>query len=92
MSAAQSRLDEYVKQLASYFKKRKLTLHGFRSGADVSLALSRASLHEIVDHVVRKTPQTALRYIKLASLDSAVLDVYTEWIELQGFSQAYCKF
>ena len=25
--------------------------------ADVSLALSRASLHEIVDHVVRKTPR-----------------------------------
>ena len=79
--------------MASYFKKRKLTLYGFRSGADVSLALSRASLRENVDHVVRKTPpQTALPYIKLASLDSAVLDVYTEWIELQGFSQAYCKF
>ena len=39
-----------------------------------------------------KPPKTALRYIKLASLDSAVVDVYTEWIELQGFSQAYCKF
>ena len=64
-SAAQSRLDEYVKQLASYFKERRLTLHGFGSWAAVSLALSRASLHEIVDHVGWKLPRTALHYIKL---------------------------
>lgn len=101
-SAAQSRLDEYVKQLASHFKERRLTLHGFRSGAAVSLALSKASLHENMDHVGLKTPQTALHYIKLkevlnpagpaaklASLDSAALDVYTKWNELQGFSQAF---
>lgn len=28
-SAAQSRLDGYVKQLAQHFKDRRLTLHGF---------------------------------------------------------------
>ena len=54
-SAAQSRLDEYVKQLASHFKERRLTLHG--SGAAVSLALSKASLHEIMDQVGWKTPR-----------------------------------
>ena len=43
-SAAQSRLDEYVKQLASRFKERRLTPHGFRSGAAVSLALSKLSM------------------------------------------------
>ena len=85
-----------------HFKERRLTLHGFKSGAAVSLALSRASLHEIMDHVGWKNPQTALHYItlkevlnpagpgaKLASLDSAVLDVYTKLNELQGFSKAF---
>ena len=96
-SAAQSRLDEYVKQLASHFKpERRLTLHGFRSGAAVSLALSKASLHEIMDHVGWKTP--ALHYIKLKELKevlnpagpaAAALDVYTKWNELQEFSQAF---
>ena len=55
-SAAQSRIDEYDKQLVSYFKERRLTLHGFRSGAAVSLALSNASLNEIMNHVGWKPP------------------------------------
>ena len=39
-----------------------------------------------------KPPRRLCATLNLASLDSAVLDVYTVWIELQGFSQAYCKF
>ena len=71
-------------------------MHGFRSGAAVSLALSKASLHEIMDHVGWKTP--ALHYIKLKELKevlnpagpaAAALDVYTKWNELQEFSQAF---
>ena len=51
-----------------------------------------------------ENPQTALRYIKLkevlnsagpatklASLNSAVLDVYTKSNELQEVSQAFCE-
>ena len=57
----------------------------------MSLALSQTSLHEIMDHVGWKTPQTALHYIKLkevrdpagpaaklAFLVSAALDVYSK--------------
>ena len=36
-SAAQSKLDDYVKQLGSYFKERRLTLLGFRSGQQFPL-------------------------------------------------------
>ncbi|CAH3167865.1 unnamed protein product [Porites lobata] len=43
----------------------RFTLHGFRRGAGISLALAGVSLHEIMDHVGRKNSRTALHYIKL---------------------------
>ena len=77
-------------------------MHGFRSGAAVSLDLSNVRLHEIIDHVGWKTPQTALHCIQLkevlnpagpaanlATLDSSAFDVYTKWNELQGFSSSF---
>ena len=88
----------YVKQLAFYFKERKWTLHGFLGGVAVSLALSRASLHEIMDRVGWKNRFWILEVLnsagpaaKLASLNSAVLDVYTKSNELQEVSQAFCE-
>ena len=51
--AAKARLNEYT---SAEFVRGKLTsdpytLHGFRSGAAISLALAGDSLHEIMDHV-----------------------------------------
>ena len=49
--AAQSRLSVYTSSLGDQLSGDRYTLHGFRSGAAVSLALSGVSLHEIMDHV-----------------------------------------
>ena len=48
----------------------RYTLHGFRSGAAISLALAGVSLHEIMDHVGRENGRTALHYIKLKQVVS----------------------
>lgn len=63
--AAQARLSVYTTSPGDRLSGDRYTLHGFRSGAAVSLALSRVSLHEITDHVGWKTSSTALHYIKL---------------------------
>lgn len=41
------------------------SLHGFRSGAAVSMALAGVDLHAIMNHVGWKRSETALHYIKL---------------------------
>ena len=43
----------------------RFTLHGFQSGAAVSLALGDVNLHAIMDHVGWKSSRTALHYNKL---------------------------
>lgn len=63
--AAQARLSVYSTSLDDQLSGDRYTLHGFRSGVAVSLALSGVSLHEIMDHVGWKNSSTALYYIKL---------------------------
>lgn len=64
--AAQARLSVYTTSLlGDQLSGDRYTLHGFRSEAAVSLALSGVSLREIMDHVGWKNSSTALHYIKL---------------------------
>ena len=70
------------------------TLHGFRSGAAVSLALAGLSLHEIMDHVSWKNNKIALHYTagaaaKLAGLDIETGKTYKRLNNLKDFSQAF---
>lgn len=100
-AAVQARLNEYL-SLDSAFANRRITLHGFRSGAAVSLALSGVSLHEIMDHIGWKSSKTALHYIKLgrvlnpagaasrlSELDPARGEEYSRLNNLCGFTQAF---
>ena len=63
--AAQARLDFYVNTLRGRLSGNRFTMHGFRSGAAVSLALAGVPLHDIMDHVGWKCSKTAAHYIKL---------------------------
>ena len=78
------------------------TMHGFRSGAAVSLALEGVRLHEIMDHVGWKSSKTALHYTKLkqvvnpaeaaARLADMPLETgasYKRLNNLKGFRQAF---
>ena len=41
----------YVKQLQGSLSSKRFTLHGFRSGAAISMALVDVSLNDIMDHI-----------------------------------------
>ena len=64
-SAAQARLISYAKKIPDAFKGRHPTLHGLRSGCEISLALYEIKLREIMDHVGWKANATAYHYTKL---------------------------
>lgn len=101
-TAAQARLNVYTTPLCHNLSSAHFTLHGFRSGAAVSLALAGLSLHEIMDHVAWKNSKTALHYIKLkqvvnpagaaaklADLDIETGKTYKRLNNLKDFSQAF---
>ena len=100
--ATQARLSVYTTSLDDQLSGDRYTLHGFRSGAAISLALSGVSLHEIMDHVGWKNSSTALHYIKLkqvvnlagavaklADLNVEIGKTYVSLNNLKGFSQAF---
>ena len=100
--AAQARLSVYTTALADQLSGDRYTLHGFRSGAAVSLALSGVSLHEIMDHVGWKNSSTALHYItlkqvvnpagaaaQLENLNVEIGETYMSLHNLKGFSRAF---
>jgi len=60
-SAAQQRLNNYVGQLQN-LSRNHFTLHCFRSGATISMALMDVDLTEMKDHVGWKSSRTALHY------------------------------
>ena len=68
-SAAESRLKGYLKEMKADSGE---TLHGFRSGCAITLALTGADLAKIMDHVgwtCRHTARhTALYYMQLAKV------------------------
>ena len=101
-AAAQSRLSSYSAELRGQLSSERFTLHGFRSGSAVSLALAGVDLNDIIDHVGWKNSRTALHYIKLkqvvnparaaaklADLHPDTGKVYKSLDCLKGFSQAF---
>ena len=64
-SAAESRLKSYLKEMSA---DNGETLHGFRSGCAITLALTGADLAEIMDHVGWSRRHTALYYMQLAKV------------------------
>ena len=96
--AAQARLDTYTKTLRGQLSGNRFTMHGFRSGAAVSLALAGVGVRDIMDHIGWKSSRTALHYIKLkqvmdpagaasilADLDPQIGQTYKDWNTLKGF-------
>lgn len=64
-SAAEARLKSYLQEMNA---DEGETLHGFRSGCAITLALSGAELTEIMDHVGWSRRHTALYYMQLAKV------------------------
>ncbi|CAH3134462.1 unnamed protein product, partial [Porites lobata] len=64
-SAADARLKVYLKQTKADDGE---TLHGFRSGCAITLALTGADLSEIMEHVGWARRHTALYYLQLAKV------------------------
>ena len=64
-SAAEARLRTYLKEMGSDDGE---TLHGFRSGCAITLALSEVELSEVMDHVGWTQRHTALYYLQLAKV------------------------
>ena len=64
-SAAEARLKGYLQEMES---DNGETLHGFRAGCAITLALSGAELSEIMDHVGWTRRHTALHYLQLAKV------------------------
>ena len=62
-TTAEAHLKVYLKEMGS---DNGETLHGFRAGCAITLALSRAELSEIMDHVGWTRRHTALYYLQLA--------------------------
>ena len=99
-SAAQSRLKGYLKEMNA---DNGETLHGFRSGCEITLALTGADLAEIIDHVGWTRRYTALYYMQLAKvLNPAVAsarltsNIGTEpsctWQDINQLKRFVCAF
>ena len=101
-AATQSRLSHYVSYLPDVFGSRRITLHGFRSGCAISLAMAGVDLQTLMDHVGWKTSGMARHYLKLNQvigsggagdiLAATPLDLtehYRKQNELLGFALAF---
>jgi hypothetical protein len=101
-AAAQMRLKEYCSALKETWQGQQFTLHSFRGGSAISLALLNVPIHEIMDHVGWKSNKQALHYLKLrqvlnpagpaAKLSNITPDVaqdFSRWNSLQCFSPAF---
>ena len=102
-SAAEVRLKTYLNE--SGLCKGNETLHGFRAGCAITLALTGSELEDIMSHVGWRHSNTAAYYMQLAKVMSAAspsarlsgtpCDVsqagaaYNELNSLQGFTPAF---
>ena len=79
------------------------TLHGFRSGCAITLALSGIELSEIMDHVDWNPCHTALHYLQLAKVlnpigasaklaSSEVMSVDSTWQDINELKRFVCAF
>ena len=64
-SAAEARLKKYLMEMGT---GEEATLHGFRAGCAITLALSGVELSEVMDHVGWTQRHTALYYLQLAKV------------------------
>ena len=64
-TAAEARLKGYLQEMGTDDGE---TLHGFRAGCAITLALSGAKLSEIMGHVGWSRRHTALHYLQLAKV------------------------
>ena len=84
------------------FGNRRITLHGFRSGCAISLAMSGVDLQTVMDHVGWKTSNTARHHLRmeqvlksgeagdsLAELPLDLVELYRKQNELTGFTRAF---
>ena len=99
-SAAEARLKVYLKDMGAHDGE---TLHGFRSGCAITLALTGADLSEIMDHVGWNRRHTALYYLQLGKvlnpsgasgkLASPQLDEATNpWQDINTLKRFVCAF
>ena len=65
-TAAEARLKGYLREMGSDDGE---TLHGFRAGCAITLALSGAELSEIMDHVGWTRRHTALHYLTIIIME-----------------------
>ena len=65
LSSATASLKLYLKEMKA---DEGETLHGFRSGCAITLALTGADLSEIMEHVGLARRHTALYYVQLAKV------------------------
>ena len=99
-SAAEVRLKGYLQEMGS---DNGETLHGFRAGCAITLALSGAELSEIMDHVGWTRRHTALHYLQLAkvlnpagaSTRLSAVDIpalTSEWSDINDLKRFVCAF
>ena len=97
---AEARLKLYLNEMGESDGE---TLHGFRSGCAITLALSGAELTEIMDHVGWNRSHTALHYLQLAKVlkpsgasaklaSSEVMNVNNTWTDMNELKRFLCAF
>lgn len=99
-SSAEARLKVYLKEMGTDCGQ---TLHGFRAGCAIALALSGAELSEIMDHVGWTRRHTALYYLKLSKVlnptgasgklaATNLLSATSEWEDINNLKRFVCAF
>lgn len=99
-STAEARLKLYLQDMKA---DQGETLHGFRSGCAITLALTGADLSEIMEHIGWARRHTALYYLQLAKVlnpsgassklaDSSVDKVVSPWQDMNQLKQFVCAF
>ena len=79
------------------------TLHGFRSGCAITLALTGTEFFEIMDHVGWSNRLTALHYMQLAKVlnpcgasaklsSSEVFNIPNAWQDINELKRFVCAF
>ena len=99
-STAEARLKSYLKDMGADDGE---TLHGFRSGCAITLALTGADLSEIMDHVGWARRHTALYYLQLAKVlnpsgasgrlaASDLTEAINPWQDVNELKRFICAF
>lgn len=99
-TAAEARLKTYLKEMGVDDGE---TLHGFRAGCAITLALTGADLAEIMEHVGWNRRHTALYYMQLARVlhpdgasarlaDTTATEVVNPWQDINNLKRFVCAF